>query len=173
MEQAANDGQLASFRNSLARASRVLLDTNAVIYFLQGVPGYLPLVETLFSEVESGRLRAGISVISELELLAKPMRELREDAVENIRLFLGGFPNLDVIDVDRRIAREAARIRATKGLAVVDSIVVATSVVAGFDHIIGNDVECFKKVSEPPYILLGDFLAPSQPSEGNGVPSLH
>ena len=57
---------LTRLRELLSGSSQVILDTNALIYFLQGTAPYFDLVQALFDEIEAGRLRCGVSVISEL-----------------------------------------------------------------------------------------------------------
>lgn len=148
---------LTRLRELLSGSSQVILDTNALIYFLQGTAPYFDLVQALFDEIEAGRLRCGVSVISELELLVKPIKDSKFDALDEISLFLYGFPNLQVFPVSRETAAEAARIRAVTGLGVADSIIAATAVVEGFDCIVGNDRECAKRFTDTPYLLLDDF----------------
>ena len=148
---------VSRFKELLSGYSHVVLDTNALIYFLQGTAPYFDLVETLFDEIEAGRLRCGVSVISQLELLVKPLTDSKIDALDEISLFLDGFPNLQILPVSRETAAEAARIRAVTGLGVADSIIAATAVVEGFDCIVGNDRECAKRFTDTPYLLLDDF----------------
>ena len=53
--------------------------------------------------------------------------------------FLGHFADLDLIDVDYAIAREAARIRATSDLRMPDALILATAMGGGIDRLCTND----------------------------------
>jgi len=51
-----------------------------------------------------------------------------------------------------------ADVRATLGLKVPDATIVATAMVTGCQAIVGNDVECAKRVKQIPYLLLDDLV---------------
>ncbi|NPV54989.1 MAG: PIN domain-containing protein [Firmicutes bacterium] len=151
-------GAVDAFRKSLENVKSILIDTNIVIYFLDGTPRYASLVRALFEDAEQGHIRLGISTITELELLVKPIRKSEANAIDEIEFFLDGFPNLEIIPVTREIAWKAAHIRAGINLGVPDAILIATASQMGFDVILGNDKECSRKVKDPPYLYLDGFL---------------
>jgi predicted nucleic acid-binding protein len=69
---------------------------------------------------------------------------------------------IQVIDVDRTIARQAAHFRAhsmragRKPLTMPDAMIAATAIVARCDLVVGNDRE-WKKVEGLPFLFLGDI----------------
>lgn len=150
--------RLAAFQEALSRYSRVGLDTNVVIYFLEGVPGYFPYVDSLMGQIEGGKLSTVLSAVVELELLVKPLREKRAEALQDIALFLDEFPHLEVVSLNRDTARLAARIRAQTQISTPDAIIVATSINSGCQAVVGNDKQCAIRVKDIPYVYLEGFV---------------
>lgn len=108
-----------------------------------------------------GQRLAFVSVVTEVELLVRPIRESRWWEIERVGVILGS-PQLSVIDLDRNIAKTAAEIRAKLRLRLADAAIVATALHTGCDAIVGNDERCAQRVREVPYVLLDD-LAKEQP----------
>jgi predicted nucleic acid-binding protein len=115
-------------------------------------------VEGLFREVSQGRKQAILSTITEAELLVRPFRDGNEDQIERVSALLDGG-GVEVVGLDRQVARAAARIRAETGLRLPDAAIAATALVTGCDAIIGNDARCAQRVGDPAYLLLDDLLA--------------
>ena len=134
------------------------LDTNVIIYKIQGVGRYRQLVEPLFRLITEGRLTAIISRIVEMEALVKPLHDNDAAAVDVLTLFMNRTPNLKVRDVDRGVARRAADIRARTGLRAPDAIIAATAVEERCEALIGNDAELASRMFGLPYLYLGHYL---------------
>ena len=101
---------------------RWLLDTNAVLYFLDGrLAAPLPAGEYF------------LSVISEMELLSFPA--LDDVGEANIRSFLA---NVSVVGLTRQIKEAAILMRRQTGLRLPDAIVAATAVVLNLE-LLTND----------------------------------
>lgn len=150
---------LDAFTQSIAGYQSLSFDTNAVIYFLDDVEPYYPLVERALSAVESGEKSCTLSVITELELLVLPLREGNQAKLAQIADFFRVFPGVGVVGVSREIARRAAAFRAEKRLRLADAIIVATALEEGCHAIIGNDNLCARRVKEIPYLYLEDFVS--------------
>lgn len=113
--------------------------------------------------VRDGEKLAVVSVITEIELLIKPLRRDDELEVARIRSFLDS-QHVHVVDLDQRhIAPLAAELRATRGLSLADAVIVATALHAGCDVIVGNDARCAQRVHEVPYVLLDDLVREGLP----------
>lgn len=69
---------------------------------------------------------------------------------------LMGYPNLDILDVTREIARRAAEMRARHRLRAIDGLQVATAIQAGATAFLTND-QCLRRVDEIPVLLIDDF----------------
>jgi len=148
---------LDSFLDAVGSHRKVLVDTNVVIYLLEGTAFFGEAAEKLFGLIEAGEMKGYLSVITVTELLVKPIRDGNLELRRKIDLFLDHFPNLKVLDVTREIAARAAEIRAGTNLRVPDAILIATAAVRGC-AIVGNDLACAKKDHGIPYIYLGGYL---------------
>lgn len=146
-----------SFVNAACEHRRVLLDTSAVIYFLNRTPGYEALLKPLFSRVEEGAVEAIFSMITEVELLVGPMRSNDDESVGLIRLFLDQFPNVEVAPITREVGYRGAQLRARHGLKLPDALIIATGLTSGCRAVIGND-HSWARVKELPFICLDDFV---------------
>lgn len=98
-----------------------------------------------------------LSVVTEIELLVRPLRDGTWEDVERVRALLDA-QGISVVALDREIAQAAAGIRAKSGLRLPDAAIVATALVTGCDVIVGNDARCAKRVKEIPYVLLDDLV---------------
>lgn len=139
----------------LKNAKAVALDTAPFIYFIEENPTYINIVEPLFQEISRGNLRAFTSHITLIEVLIKPMEEHNDDLIKRYSEILNESDNLFLSDVDKEIAMEAARLRATHKLKIPDAIQLATGLMNGADAFITND-DSFKKVGRIEVIVLND-----------------
>lgn len=147
------------FMKDISTHTNLMLDTNTIIYFLDGVPEFVELLTPLFAIIEEGRLNATVSVISEAELLVKPYRSGDTDAIESVMLFLNEFPNITIIPVSREISRKAAEIRANLGARLPDAIILATALSIQSGLLLGNDLKLMHQATTfLPTIILNDYL---------------
>ena len=144
---------------AISGCRRVALDTNAVIYTLQGVYPYSELLRHLFELLDRGLMTALVSTIVEAEVLVKPLRERDAHALEMTQLFFLRAPNLSVRIVDRTVSAAAASIRANTGLRLPDALIAATAAVDRCDAIIGNDRAVARHQLGVPYLYLDDYLS--------------
>ena len=87
----------------------------------------------------------------------KPLRDRDADTLDKIRVALHSRNTTEII-VDRRVALEAATVRAATDIKLPDAIIVATAVISGCDALIGNDKTCARRVTEIPYIYLDEVV---------------
>lgn len=102
-----------------------------------------------------------VSVVTELELLVRPIREGDTWELEQVRIVLES-PGVHTVDLNRAIAGRAAELRAVTGLALPDAAIVATALHTDCDVIVGNDERCAKRVREIPYVLLDALVEEEQ-----------
>jgi len=145
-----------AFLNKIVNARRLLLDTNVIIYFLEGLDRYETVLKPLFRLFEEGKLEAIISVITEAELLVGPQKMDNKEASAMVELLLNNFPGLAVVPVSRQIGKMAASIRAKTNLPLPDSIIIATAKAASCEAIVGNDL-AWSKIDFPEVILLDHY----------------
>lgn len=95
----------------------IIIDTNAIIYFIKGLPQGKFLKDLL----GQNRIKFGISTVTETELLAKP--NLTDEEKIIIEECLSYF---SIIEINSHIARIAALYRRQK-LALGDAYIAATA----------------------------------------------
>ena len=100
---------------------KYLIDTNILIDHLRGDPA----ANQLLRDVESGRVRATLSVITECELLAASALTPRDE--RQIRELLDLLPR---VAVTSRIARHAAQLRRRSSITVPDALIAATALLS-------------------------------------------
>ncbi len=141
----------------IAGSTLVSFDTNALIYFLDGTHPYAAWLDPVMRSIESGERAAVLSVISEAELLVKPVREADADLIRRLDS-LFSWPNVDLAPVTSGIARAAGIIRAQTNVGLADALIAATAIDAGCDVLIGNDKKCAVRLTGIPYVYLDDAI---------------
>jgi predicted nucleic acid-binding protein len=135
----------------------LLLDSSALIYFLTGVQAYFDLLVPYFQRVQSRQATMVVSAVTESELLVRPFRDRDAEAIERIADLLSE-DGIEVIEVDRAIARRAAQLRAGHmPLRLPDAMIIATALDAGCDLVLGNDGE-WSKLKGVPFARLDDII---------------
>ncbi|MGB8665736.1 MAG: type II toxin-antitoxin system VapC family toxin, partial [Serratia inhibens] len=119
--------------------SRVLLDTVALVYFLERHPRYGATAQAIFRRIAAGRLRALIASLVFAELLVPLHRQQDREAAESLVDLLSNFHNLEVVSGSTAIMVEASRLRALYGLRTLDAIHAATALRSSADGIVSND----------------------------------
>ena len=136
----------------------VLLDTVALIYFLEAHERYGPVAETILRRIEQGKLLGVISSLVFAELLVPLYRAGDKAAASGLVSRLSGFANLTIHELDARTSAIAARLRAEHGLRTPDAIHAATALTAGADGILTNDRQWRRLTKENLTIWLFDDL---------------
>ena len=118
---------------------KLLLDSSVLLAYLTGDEAGSETATRLFDDfLATGRDVGAISMVTVGEILVRPFR-VGAKAVSVAEGFLGHFANLDLIEVDYAIAREAARIRAASDLRMPDALILATAMRDGIDRLCTND----------------------------------
>ena len=134
---------------------RVLFDTSACIYFLDGArhdPRHRTMAR-LDKRVESAGLTVLLSPITVAELLVLPMRTSDIEAEAAVRLFVSKL--CKVMPATAATASSAAVIRSTYGLRLPDAFILATAAEHSVDAVVGNDA-AWKRVIAIRYVHLDD-----------------
>jgi predicted nucleic acid-binding protein len=149
---------MADLNAAIPRGATVGLDTVTFIYHIEQSPAYAEVVGPLFVALEQGYFRAVTSVITLLEIAVGPFQLQRPDVAATYELLLTRYPNLTMRDVDRDVAREAARLRAQHGVGVADSLQLATALEAGASRFVTNDRR-LARVRGLPLLFIDDYRA--------------
>ena len=136
--------------SGIANLKLIGLDSNLFIYHFENNPDFISLTVKVFERLSKGTLRATTSIISVIETLSYPAPS---SVIKNIQEAFATIPNLNILDVDHKIAFEAAKIRREYKFRLPDSIQLATTLVSRTQAFITNDqkLKPFKKV---PIVLL-------------------
>ena len=149
--------QLNPFRKILAQSDSVYLDTNVLIYHLEGVLPYAELTGRLFETIEEGGLKGFTSTLSILELNVGPYQLNRPELSLTYMALLKNLPNFSIEPLSLDTADSAAKLRAKYRFKTPDSIHLATALESHCDLMIGNDKK-MKKITEIEYIYLRSLL---------------
>jgi predicted nucleic acid-binding protein len=124
----------------------VLLDTNPIIYVLDGHP-LSSRFEPIFADVEAGRISALVTPVTLAEVVSGPLRAGKEALAQRYRSALTDAPGWSLRALDADIAVLAARLRLRHRLKLPDAIQLATAVHEGCHALISHDRD-FGKIRE-------------------------
>lgn len=141
----------------LTSASVVGLDTSIFIYHLEANPAYLPLTKMIFQGMEKGDFQGVTSTITLMELTVLPWRMGYENVAREYEAILVNFPNLTITDIDRDVARVAAKLRADHKVSPADALQVAASLHGGSKAFLTNDNKLSELQGIIHILLLNDF----------------
>jgi predicted nucleic acid-binding protein len=150
---------MGGLREKLTGAGIVGLDTSIFIYHLEANPTYAPLTKTAFENMEKGRFEGVTSTITLMELTVLPWRMGHENVAREYEAILVNFPNLSIVDVDRDVARLAAKLRADYNVSPADALQVAASLQADAKTFLTNDKRLTGLQAIIEILILDDFVA--------------
>ncbi len=126
--------------------TRLYLDTNVFIYFVEGHSRFRVALDSLFKAHEDKKVSLCTSELTLAEVLVKPFVDFNEAAIERYQELLSPQSQLEVLPIDRNLLIASARVRATWGGKTFDAIHIATALHAEADFFISEDA----KVRGPP-----------------------
>ncbi|MBW3630346.1 MAG: type II toxin-antitoxin system VapC family toxin [Gemmatimonadetes bacterium] len=119
--------------------SRVALDAMAFVYHLEGRSPYSELAGSLFKRLSRGDLRAVASSLVLSEVLVPYFRASDPERATALSRAILRLPGLELVDVDQRIAVDAARLRAAHNLRAADAVHLATGLAMGAEWFLTSD----------------------------------
>lgn len=142
----------------LAKAKVIGLDTTIFMYFLENNEQYGELARITINGIEKGKWEGVTSTITLMEITVRPWQLGRESAAREYEAVLVHFPNLSIVDVDRKVARAAAQLRAKYNVPPPDALQVAASLSYGAKAFLTNDKRLAKLQELIDVIVLDDFV---------------
>ncbi len=121
------------------RGSVVGFDTMPLIYYIEENRNYLEVVDPFFEAIDRGEFEVVTSIITLLEVLVHPVRNGDIILAQRYRDLLFDTEGLSTMILDRTIAEEAARLRASHNIRTPDSIQMATAISEGASFFLTND----------------------------------
>ena len=149
---------MGGLREKLTGAGIVGLGTSIFIYHLEANPTYTPLTQIAFESMEKGKFKGVTSTITLMELTVLPWRMGYENVAREYEAVLVNFPNLSIVDIDRNVARLAAKLRADFKISPADALQVAASLQAGAKAFLTNDKRLSNLQTVIEILILDDFV---------------
>lgn len=149
---------MGGLREKLTGAGIVGLDTSIFIYHLEANPTYAPLTKIAFENMEKGTFKGVTSAITLMELTVLPWRMGHENVAREYEAVLVNFPNLSIVDIDRNVARLAAKLRAEFNVTPADALQVAAGLQAGAKAFLTNDKRLSGLQTVIEILILDDFV---------------
>lgn len=135
---------------------RIYLDTNIVIYALEGYREFAPALVSLFQAIDENKIKAVTSELTLAESLVKPLM-IGNRVIENVYLdMLQTSASFQVVAISRQILIEAARLRAkSRLLSLPDAIHFATAQLNECQTFLTNDKR-LRSVSDFNVVILSE-----------------
>lgn len=80
------------------------LDTAIFIYHLEATSPRAAVAGSVFTGLANGAFRGVTSVLTLMELAAKPLQLGRPDVADEYEVLLSNYPNLTIVPLDRAVA---------------------------------------------------------------------
>ena len=138
---------MRQLQDALVGVGRLGVDTNPVIYFVQGSEEFSPVVNEVFQQVTSGQITVVTSTLTLMETLVLPRRTGDTELEQTFTRLLMNTRNIETVSITPAAAIRAADLRARHKLKPADALQVATAVVNGCDAFLTADGD-FKSVTE-------------------------
>ena len=133
----------------------VYLDTNIVIYAVEGLPTYIDQIRALMTAVNACEIIGVTSELTLAETLVKPFKDQQPALQQAYKIFLTPTPALEVAPISRAILEDACQLRATTKLKLPDAIHMATALRHQCDSFLTND-DVFKSLNLTQVRMLSD-----------------
>ena len=144
---------------TLPTAGLVYLDTDAIIYSVEQIAPYWPLLQPLWEAAQRGAFLVVSSELALLETLVKPLQLGDSLLVQLYRDLLTAAQETRLTPISSPIIERAAQLRATVNLKTPDAIHAATALHEGVALFVSNDA-AYRRVPSLPVTLLDDVLTP-------------
>lgn len=136
--------------------ARIGIDSNVVIYALEGASPESELASVVFDLMAAGAFEGVLSILGLIEVLVAPARQEGDALAQRYADELGDLDGFTIAAIDRDVAIEAAHIRAS-GAGLADAIHLGTARASGASAFLTND----RGIRPPPgleVILLADLI---------------
>jgi predicted nucleic acid-binding protein len=117
----------------------VALDTAVFIYFIEEDKKFLPLLEPLFRAMNNGKIEAVTSALTLLEVLVVPYRTANLDLTDRYEALITRSRGLRFLELDRRLLRGAAQLRAAFKIHTPDALQLSAALVGDCSVFLTND----------------------------------
>ncbi len=138
---------------SIPDGASVLIDTNPLIYHLEGSP-LAARFAALFQDIDQGRVSAVVTPITLAEVVTGPLKAGKEALAQRYRQLLTANQGWTLAPIDGDLAMLAARLRLKYRLKLPDAIQLGAAIQHGCHALVSHDRD-FGKVTGIPILGLG------------------
>lgn len=117
----------------------VYIDTNCLIYLVEGHARYRPALEPLINAITQGSILGITSELTVAEVLVKPIADRRPDAVMVYKQLLANGEPFSLIPISLTILELSATLRGTYPVKLADAIHLVTAIDQGCTAFVTND----------------------------------
>ena len=121
------------------RGKLIGVDTSLFIYFIEENPYYVRPLKDFFQKNKEGENKIVTSTITLLELLVKPLKQSRDDLVDEYKKIFEESENIELINLNPEISEISAKIRAKNGIRIPDAVQIGTSIYSHANFFLTND----------------------------------
>jgi predicted nucleic acid-binding protein len=122
----------------LDRTSRIYVDTNIWIYYIEAKPDLWPKVDAFFAKAEAARAALVTNEIAVAECLVKPSRQGDRQIVDLYEAFFAGS-EIEIAALNGGLARRAALATGALGLKLIDAIHYLSALEADCNYLLTGD----------------------------------
>jgi predicted nucleic acid-binding protein len=150
---------MVDLMSALHPHARIGLDTSIFIYHIEPSSLFSGVANTILRQLARRTMTGVTSVLTLTELLVKPLQSERRGLAARYEALVRAIPNLTVVDIDSRIARRAATLRAAHAIPTADALHLASALEHGASAFVTNDRR-LRRVNEITVLVLGELLDP-------------
>lgn len=148
---------MTKLQDALAGVTRLGLDTDAIIYFVQNDLVHGAVLADVFSRISASQLDGFTSTIALTETLVRPLRLKDVAQQQKIKNLLLHSQNLYSITADTIVAEIAADLRARYNMRTPDALHAATAIHLGCEAFLTNNGSDFRRISELNVLVLSEL----------------
>lgn len=123
----------------ISEASRVYVDSNVFIYFIEKSEKFFVQVSSLFEHAEKVGARLMTSELTIAECIYKPAQDGDRKAVNAYEALFEQSDDIEIVALDGALAKRAALAGGLLGLKLIDAIHYVSALDAGCDFFITAD----------------------------------
>lgn len=149
--------RLTKLQDALVGVTRLGLDTDAIIDFVQADPTRGALLSDIFHRISVSQFIGFTSTITLTETLVRPL--CMGDAAQQKKItdLLLRSHNLYSVPVDAAVAEIAADLRARYNLRTLDALQMATALHSGCEAFLTNNDKHFRRVTDLQVLILNEL----------------
>lgn len=141
---------------ALAGVQHLAFDSSPIIYYMEGQPTYVAVMNSVFQRIGSGQLAGTTSIVALVEVLTRPLAQGDGQLVESYTGLLLESEHFQTVPIGVATAELAANLRARYGLRTPDALQLAAAVTQGCDAFLSNDIR-LRRITEIPVLIVDDL----------------